>query len=662
MVKVLINDTEREFEAGLTVIQALELSGIQVPRFCYHEKLRIAGNCRMCLVEIAPGPPKPQASCAINIAEGMSIKTETEMVRKAREGVMEFLLANHPLDCPICDQGGECDLQDQAFVYGKCDTRNLEDKRVVEEKGMGPFIKTAMTRCIHCTRCVRFMQDIAGTNELGAFGRGNEMEIATVLNSGITSELSGNIIDLCPVGALTAKPYAFSYRKWELEKTNSIDVFDGLGSSISVQTKAGEVVRVLPRINDEINEDWISDKTRFAPEGLLNQRLDTAYIKNVDGKLVATSMADALDAMYKKIKSIKPSKELAILTGKFTDSETTYALTGLAKYLGTPYTENRDAEHYLDSSAREAYIFNSKIIGIDEADVIFIINSDVKREAPVLNARIRKNILERNIKVYYLGADVDLTYKTINLGNKKQTLNDILQERHELSESLKDAKKPMFIVGLDAFLAKEGLNTHHVLLEIAKKYLIKDQWNGFNVLHQNSSFVSSLDAGFIYSGGILEILQKTQKGEIKVVYAVGADEIDIKYLKDTFLIYQGSHGDRLAPYASIILPSTTYVEKVASFINTEGRLQKTSKATNPKGSAIDDSKIVSQLSSLLSANISNEVSLQKKQNIKDLILNIAPLEGCFVLSNKDFYNSDYISRNSKSMMMAFKEFSCGKNL
>lgn len=655
MVKILINDQEREVEAGLTVIQALEQEGVQVPRFCYHERLAIAGNCRMCLVEIAPGPPKPQASCAINVAEGMSIKTETPMVKKAREGVMEFLLANHPLDCPICDQAGECDLQDQAFVYGKGDSVLKEGKRAVEEKAMGPFVKTQMTRCIHCTRCVRFMEDIAGTAEIGAFGRGNEMEIATFLNQGIASELSGNIVDLCPVGALTAKPYAYTYRPWELKKTNSIDLFDALGSPISVQSKGNEVVRVLPRINEEINEEWLSDKSRFAIDGMLNQRLDTCYIKNAEGKLVSASFDQAFEVISKKLSMINLKTEFASLTGNFTDIETIGVLKNLMEQIGSPYYECRQTNLNIDISSRENYIFNSKIAGIEETDLILIVGSNPRKEAPVLNARIRRNAISRKIPVYLLGEEVDLTYKTICLGNEKQVLSQIFNGTHLLCEKLSNAKKPMIISGLDAFATEDGLDVHHTLLEISDKFFKREGWNGFNILHKNASLVGALDSKFIYEGGIKKILTKCENGEIKAVYALGADEIDISKLKDTFLIYQGSHGDRLAQIADVILPATSHTEKTASFANTEGRVQQANRAVLPIGIARDDQAIVKEFAKILGFEINGNLE------IKDFSLStkrhIEKLDGAFKLSTENFYLSDYISRNSESMAKAKKELS-----
>jgi NADH-quinone oxidoreductase subunit G len=642
MAKIKINDAEYDARDGLTVLQALEEFGITVPRFCYHERLQIAGNCRMCLVEIAPGPPKPQASCAINVADGMTIKTNTEMVKNAREGVMEFLLANHPLDCPICDQGGECDLQDQAFIYGTGKSRFKEPKRAVEEKSMGPFVKTQMTRCIQCTRCVRFMEDVAGTNEIGAFNRGNEMEIATFLNKGISSELSGNIIDLCPVGALTSKPYALSYRSWELKKVNSIDVFDGLCSSISVQSKNNEVVRVLPLINEDVNEEWLSDKSRFAVDGLLNQRLDTCYIKE-GGKLKPASFDDALMVIAKTMKSINIKEQFGIITGDFTDIETSFLLKDLANKIGSHLTECRQTDFNLDVSERQNYIFNSKITGIDEADVIVIIASNVRKENPVLNARIRKNLLERNIKIYTIGENVDLTYKTTHLGDEKSTL-----QSKELKSILANAAKPMLIAGLDAFKEGDGIEIHHNLLALSKEYLHRENWNGFNVLVQNASLISGLDAKLVCAGGVLEVLNKA-----KVLYAVGCDEIDTSKLKNTFLIYQGSHGDKLAPLADVILPSTAYTEKKATFTNIEGKRLQTSKAVLPLGSSKDDSEIVKMLASSLGIDV--EFNLDVKFSIPKFT-NTGSSNNKFTLTKKSFYMADYISRNSVSMAKAKKEF------
>ena len=651
MVKIFVDGVEKEVEAGVTVLQALEGEGVQVPKFCYHDRLKIAGNCRMCLVEISPGPPKPQASCATNVAEGMQIKTDTEMVKKARAGVMEFLLANHPLDCPVCDQGGECDLQDQAFIYGKDSSRFLESKRAVEEKSMGPLIKTQMTRCIQCTRCVRFMEDVAGTSELGAFGRGNEMEIATFLNNGITSELSGNIIDLCPVGALTAKPYNSSYRSWELKRTDSIDVFDGLGSAISIHSKAGEVVRVLPRINEEINEEWISDKSRFAIDGLLNQRLETCYVKNADGKLVSTSFEEAFNFIQKKLSGINLSSQFAAITGDFTDAETIFALKDLMHKFGSPFTESRQKDFSLNVEKRENYIFNSGIAGIDEADFILIIGSNPRIEAPVLNARIRRNIVERKVPAFIVGENVDLTYKINHLGVEKKILDDILNGTHEIIKTLGAAKKPMIIIGIDAFLGEDGLAVHEKCLQISDKYFQKENWNGFNVLHQNSSTVAAFDAKFISSGGTKEILNKCKNKEIKALYLLGADEIETKDLQNTFIIYQGSHGDKIAQIADVILPSSAYTEKNATFFNTEGKAQKTTKAVNPVGIAKDDSEIVKLFGEKFGFLVSSKFIPYKIKQDEGA----SELQASFSLAKKSFYMSDYISRNSPSMAKAVKE-------
>jgi NADH-quinone oxidoreductase subunit G len=648
MVKILINNKETEVENGLTVLQVLEQNGVQIPKFCYHEKLKIAGNCRMCLVEISPGPPKPQASCAINVSEGMSVKTNTEMVKKAREGVMEFLLANHPLDCPICDQAGECDLQDQAFIYGKGSSRFLEEKRAVEEKSMGPFVKTQMTRCIHCTRCVRFMEDIAGTAEIGAFNRGNEVEIATFVNQSIKSELSGNITDLCPVGALTAKPYALSYRSWELKKINSIDVFDSLCASISVQSKNNEVVRVLPVINEDINEEWISDKSRFAVDGLLNQRLDSCYIKNQKTPK-PSSFDDALDVIKKKLQSIDLSKQFAAITGDFTDLETTFALKEFMQKIGSPFGECRQKDINLNISKRENYLFNSQIVGIEEADLIVIVNSNIKKESPVLNARIRRNVVERNVPIITIGENVDLNYSTHHLGDDKSSLKS-----KELQDALLKAKKPLLIAGLDAFLGDDGAIIHNTLLELSEQYLQKENWNGFNVLHQNASLASGFDAKLIYPGGASEILSKAQNGEIKVLYLLGSDEIDISNLKNTFIIYQGSHGDKIAPYADVIISTTAYTEKVATFTNTEGKRLQTSKAVSAIGDAKNDVDIIKLIAQCL--NIELTLNLDQVFETPKLELKQSKEGQKFTLSKNSFYMSDYISRNSPSMAKAKKEF------
>ena len=648
MTKVTIDAKEYELQAGLTVLQACEAVGVEIPRFCYHERLQVAGNCRMCLVEIQPGPPKPQASCAINIAENMVIKTNTEMVKKAREGAMEFLLVNHPLDCPICDQGGECDLQDQAFKYGKCTSESLEDKRAVEEKSMGPLVKTHMTRCIHCTRCVRFMDEVAGTSELGAFNRGNHTEISTFLNKPLKSNLSGNIIDLCPVGALTAKPYAYQYRSWELKATNSIDVMDALGSAIRVDSKGGDVMRILPRINDDINEEWISDKSRFAFDGLFVQRLDKSYAKDINGKLLPTSMHDAIRVISEKINTLKPN-EIAALVGDFVDFETVHELKNLMNFLHSPYTECRQDGAKINTNKRENYIFNSKISGIDRADVLLIVGSNPANESPVLNARIRKAVAAGTLKVYLVGQQAELNYPYTHLGNNRDILLQILEN----GVIFQNTKTPMLILGQDAITDQNGLDVHNACLAIAQKYLIHDSWNGFNMLHKAAARVGALDVDFTYEGGVSEILDKCQSGDIKMIFLCGADEIDVSKLENTTVVYIGTHGDAAIKYSDIILPSAAYTEKTATYANTEGLYQSTIQAVQPRGESINDVEIIKMISKSVGCT-ENKAQKLRTDNSKK-IQDITSLIGEFSLSNVSFYASDFISRNSKTMAKCIQE-------
>ena len=644
MTKVTINKQEYDFPVGITALQACEIAGVEVPRFCYHKRLEIAGNCRMCLVEIQPGPPKPQASCAMPIAENMIINTNTEMVKKAREGVMEFLLANHPLDCPICDQGGECDLQDQAFVYGKGCSEFTDEKRAVPEKNMGPLIKTNMTRCIHCTRCVRFMESVAGTSELGAFGRGGTTEISTFLNQNIKSELSGNIIDLCPVGALTARPYAFSYRSWELSKTDSIDVMDGLGSFIRVDAKGDEVVRILPRENDDLNEEWISDKSRFASDGLLVQRLDRCYTKQ-NGKLVKSNFDDSLAYIAKKISGVSASK-IAFLTGDFVDLETVFALKDLANKIHSPYTECRQDGAKIITNQREDYIFNPKVRGLDEADVLLIVGSNPRIECPVLNARIRKNVCDRNLKVFVIGEEVDLTYKYTFLGSEKSLLDDV-------AKIFGEAKRPMMILGQDALCSHDGYAVHAKCLEIRDKFLKKEsEWNGFAMLHKNSARVAGLDAGFVFSGGVNEILEKCESGDISVVFSFGSDEIDVSKLANAFVVYVGTHGDKVASVADVILPAAAYTEKDASFVNTEGLVQKTKQAVRRRFDMLNDVDIVHKIARLFECEVSSDYLVRCVKNFGF----DNRISGNFQLSPVSFYQTDFISRNSATMAKCFSEF------
>ena len=597
MAKLTIDGREVEVEAGTTVLQAADFLGIEIPRFCYHERLAIAGNCRMCLVEVEKSP-KPVASCAMPVADGMVVLTGTPMVKKARQGVLEFLLINHPLDCPICDQGGECDLQDETMVYGKGLSRYEENKRAVEDKDFGPLVKGTMTRCIHCTRCIRFITDIAGVPELGATGRGEHMEVGTYVERALTSELSGNIVDLCPVGALTSRPYAFTARSWELNKTPSIDVLDALGSAIRIDSRGNQVMRVLPAMHDDINEEWLGDKSRHACDGLLRQRLDRPYLRNEAGKLVAASWPDALGAVAGRLG--KPnSGRIAAIAGDLADAEAMLALKDLFGWLASPHLDCRQDGAKL-GGPRVSYLFNSSIAGIDRADALLLIGSNPRREAPVLNARIRKRWLKGGFKIASLGADADLTYRHERLGADPALLGAVADGSHPFAATLKAAKRPMLIIGQAALARPDGA----VLLGLAARIaqvtgMIAPDWNGFNVLHQAAARVAGLDLGFLPGNGgrdVAGILAGAENGDIDLVYLLGADEIDMDRLGKAFVVYQGHHGDAGAHRADVILPGAAYTEKSATYVNTEGRVQHAHRAVFPPGDAKEDWKILRALS------------------------------------------------------------------
>jgi len=595
-VKLTIDGQEVEAEAGTTILQVADYLGIEVPRFCYHERLAIAGNCRMCLVEVEKSP-KPVASCAMPVAEGMVVKTNTPMVKKAREGVLEFLLINHPLDCPICDQGGECDLQDETMAYGRGKSRFDENKRAVEDKDFGPIVKGTMTRCIHCTRCIRFITDVAGVPELGATGRGEHMEVGTYVEKALSSELSGNIIDLCPVGALTSRPYAFTARSWELKKTESIDVLDALGSNVRIDSRGNAVMRILPAINDDINEEWLGDKSRNSYDGLLRQRLDRPYVRNKKGKLEAASWGDALKAVAAKLGKTSGNK-IAAIAGDLADAEAMVALKDLFGRLGSPNLDCRQDGAKI-GGPRGSYIFNSGIAGIEEADALLLIGTNPRLEAPVLNARIRKRWLKGGFKVGVVGPKADYTYKHEYFGDEPKILEAIAAGKHDFAKILKDAKRPMVIIGQGALARPDG----DVILGLARKIadktgVVTEGWNGFNMLHQAAARVGGLDLGFVPGVGgrdVAGILDGAEKGEIEVVYLLGADEIDMNRLGKAFVIYQGHHGDAGAHRADVVLPGAAYTEKDATYVNTEGRVQVTRLAVFPPGEAKEDWKILRAL-------------------------------------------------------------------
>jgi len=598
MPKVKIDGVELEVPAGITVLQACELAGVEIPRFCYHERLSIAGNCRMCLVDVKPGPPKPQASCALPVADKQEIFTTTPTVKKARNGVMEFLLINHPLDCPICDQGGECDLQDQAMAYGFDRSRFHENKRAVPDKELGPLVKTSMNRCIHCTRCIRFATEVAGVEELGATGRGESMEVTTYVEHALSTELAGNLVDLCPVGALTSKPYAFEARSWELTKTESVDVLDALGANIRVDTRGAQVMRVLPRLNDDVNEEWISDKTRHAIDGLRYQRLDRPYIRR-GGKLVEATWDEAFAAIAAKLRNLDGAK-VAAITGDQCDAEAMVALKDLMTGLGSPNIDCRQDGAKLDGGPRGSYIFNAGIRGIDQADAILLIGSNPRWESPVLNARIRKRYVHGRCAIASIGPAVDLTYPVERLGAGPATLSDLVAGKLGFLEKLKAAKNPLIIVGMGALARADGAAVLALARDLADKLgAVRDDWNGFAVLHTAAARVGGLDLGLVPGEGgrdVEGILAGCEKGEIGVVYLLAADEIDTKRLGKAFVIYQGHHGDAGAHRADVILPGAAYTEKPGTYVSTEGRVQLAQRAVYPPGDAREDWTILRALS------------------------------------------------------------------
>lgn len=606
MPKLIIDDKEIEVEEGLTVMQACEQAGVEIPHFCFHERLQIAGNCRMCLVEMEKAP-KPIASCAMPVSNGMVIRTNTPKIKKAREGVMEFLLANHPLDCPICDQAGECDLQDQAFKYGKAGSRYSFDKRAVKDKNLGPLVKTEMTRCIHCTRCVRFSTEIAGVPEMGAINRGEHMEITSYLEQTLTSELSGNIIDLCPVGALTSKPYSFTARSWELEKTESIDVMDALGSNIRIDSRGQEVMRILPKLNEEINEEWLSDKARFSYDGLKVQRLDRPYVRK-NKKLVEASWDEAFASIIKNIKLIK-NDELAAISGNLVSCESMFLLKKLLSSLGSDKIDSNQFGYKIDTSERGNYLFNSSIAKASEADICLIIGANLRHGAPVLNARIGQSVRAGNMQIARIGETDNQTYNIEELGTDISLLEDIISGKHSFAKKLSNAKKPMIIIGEETLSRKDGYAILSLVHEIVEKYnLVTKDWNGFNLLHKSAASVGALDLGFIYGkngDGTANILKQSNDGKVKMLYLLGADDFDISTIgKECFVVYQGHHGDAAANRADVILPEAAYTEQDGIFVNLEGRPQYTRAAIAPPGEAKESWEIITSLASKLDVGMS----------------------------------------------------------
>ena len=661
MPKIIVNNKEVEFEEGMTVLQACELAGAEIPRFCYHERLSIAGNCRMCLVELEKSA-KPIASCAMPATDGMKIKTNTEFVNKARKGVMEFLLANHPLDCPVCDQGGECDLQDQSLFYGLDNSRYTEHKRQVKEKYMGPLIKTEMTRCIHCTRCIRFATEVAGIPELGAIGRGEDMEITTYLEKSMESELSANVIDLCPVGALTSRPYAFEARPWDLKKTETIDVMDAVGSNIRVDTYGWEVKRVLPRVNEDINEEWISDKTRYACDGLLKQRLDTPYLRQ-DGRLQKCSWDQALKILVKKFRSLKPD-EIAGLVGDLADLEMVYSFKYFfEKCIGSVNLECRQDRIYINPQERMNYIFNSSIKGIEDSDFILLIGTNPRLEATILNARIRKAYIKNKLRIYSIGDVGDLTYPYQNIGSSTSTIKEIASGASEISHKIKKSKKPIVIIGDSALYGKSGKYIFETLKNfLSKNNFIKKDWNALNILTQQASRVGAIDLGvyLVNEKDNFSFFDKLDNDEFKLIYLLGADNINFDK-KDKFVVYQGSHGDRGAEIADIILPGAAYTEKNGLFVNLEGKLQKSYKASYPPGDAREDWIIIKDLANMMKkplgySGVKNlrelmDKHIQSKINNNGIkkVNEVEFIEENIFVKPIDYYYTNSIARSSKVM-------------
>ncbi|MFN0263496.1 NADH-quinone oxidoreductase subunit NuoG [Tepidamorphus sp. 3E244] len=611
MAKLIVDGTEIEVPAELTLLQACEEAGAEIPRFCYHERLSIAGNCRMCLVEVK-GAPKPVASCAQSVrdlrpgpnGEPPEVLTKSALVRKAREGVMEFLLINHPLDCPICDQGGECDLQDQAMAYGVDTNRFDENKRAVEDKYIGPLVKTIMTRCIHCTRCVRFITEVAGCSDLGAIGRGEDMEITTYLETAMRSEMQGNVIDLCPVGALTSRPYAFQARPWELSKTESIDVADGLGSNIRVDARGREVMRIMPRVNDEVNEEWISDKTRFLWDGLKAQRLDKPYVRK-SGKLQPASWQEAFAAITKKVKASDASKVGAIV-GDMAACEEMFALKDMMDRLGSPNVDCRqDGSQFDPTLGRASYLFNATLAGLEDADAILMVGAWPRWDATVLNARIRKHWLATGVQIGLIGAEnPDMTYPYAYLGAGADSLTELADGNGSFAKVLKKAKRPAIIVGPGAYGRADGASIMALVARVADAFgVINGDWNGFSVLHTAASRVGGLDLGLVPGKGGLDTAAMLKPGALDVLFLLGADEIETGALESTFKVYIGTHGDRGAHAADVILPAAAFSEKSGTYVNTEGRVQAGNRATFPPGDAREDWSILRALSDPLGVKL-----------------------------------------------------------
>ncbi|MBV8778785.1 MAG: NADH-quinone oxidoreductase subunit G [Alphaproteobacteria bacterium] len=668
MPKLTIDGRETEVPPGTTVLQACQGLGIEIPHFCYHERLAIAGNCRMCLVEQEKAP-KPIASCAMPAADGMVILTQSEKAKKARHGVMEMLLINHPLDCPICDQGGECDLQDQAMAYGFDRGRYHENKRAVSDKNFGPLVATNMTRCIHCTRCIRFLTEVAGVAELGATGRGENMEIGTYIERALGSEISGNIIDLCPVGALTSKPYAFNARPWELRKTESVDVTDAVGSNIRIDARGAQILRILPRLNEAVNEEWISDKARFLTDGLIRRRLDRPYIRRA-GRLVEAEWREALDLVADRVRAA-PGERIAAIAGDLCDAESMYALKGLLGSLGATSLDCRQDGAQLDPTCRAGYLFNTTVAGIEQADACLLIGSNPRWEAPIVNARLRKRFLMGGFRIAAIGPALDLSFPVEALGAGGQTLTELGQGRGEWGERLKGARAPMLILGSGALARPDGRQVLAAARALAENLgMVREDWNGFNILHRAAARVAGLDMGFVPGPGgrdVAGILDGCRSGDVEVLYLLGADELDLADTGSTFVVYQGHHGDRGAARADVVLPGSAYTEKDGTYVNTEGRAQLGRRGVFPPGEAREDWAILRALSAALGKPLPFDSLRELRQQMRAAHPTLSEIDTVtkaawgpfgvtgpiaaepFAYPIADFYKTDPISRASPTM-------------
>ena len=675
MPTLTVDGQEITVKPGTTVLQACEQASAEVPRFCYHDRLSIAGNCRMCLVEVEKSP-KPIASCAMPAGDGMVVHTDSEVVRKAREGVMELLLINHPLDCPICDQGGECDLQDQAMAFGRDVGRYDEDKRVVPDKNFGPLVETVMTRCIHCTRCVRFMEEVAGVPALGGLFRGEEIEITSVIESGLHSELSGNIIDLCPVGALTSKPYAFSARSWELREIKSIDALDAVGSSIRIDARERRVMRILPHLNEAVNETWLGDKSRFAYDGLTRQRLDRPYVRDQDGKLCAASWEQAFATIARRMERVD-SGSFGAIAGDLADCEAMYALKDLTDDIGSPNIDCRQDGAKLDR-LRASYLFNSTLAGIEEADALLLIGTDPRREAPVVNQRIRKRWRAGGFTIGVVGPESDLTYRYEHLGDEPSALVRLTKGEGNFASVLSATKRPMLILGIGALAREDGGQILSHARAIAERFgMVSKDWNGFNVLHTAAARVGGLDLGLLpneFGLDVAGMVQAAGEGKLEALYLLGADEIDMAALGDAFVIYQGHHGDAGAQRADVILPGAAYTEKDATYVNMEGRVQRTRMAVFPPGEARADWSVLRALSETLGLKLPYDTLAELRERMWDTsphMKNIGKVatatwrafgedgpmaDDAFVSPVANYYMTDPISRASETMARCTASF------